>query len=58
MGEIRFPISDELHKELKQIALDRGVSLKKLIVDIFKRYTEVNRRDKNAIGKVEKEGKS
>lgn len=58
MGEIRFSISDELHKELKQIALDRGISLKQLIADIFKRYTELDRRDKGMIGKGEKEVKS
>ena len=39
MGELRLSIPNELHKELKQRALDKGVSLKQLILDIFENYT-------------------
>jgi len=46
LGEIRLSISNKLHKELKQMALNRGVSLKQLIVDIFERYTEEDRQRK------------
>lgn len=51
LGEIRVSISKELHKELKQIALDKGTSLKQLIVDVFGRYTEGYRQQKNTSGK-------
>ncbi len=40
MGELRFSIPDKLHKELKKIAVDKGVSLKQLITDIFELYTK------------------
>jgi len=40
LGELRFSIPDKLHKELKKIALDKSVSLKQLIVDIFELYTK------------------
>ncbi|MFC1939979.1 hypothetical protein ACFLXO_04780 [Chloroflexota bacterium] len=40
LGELRFSIPDELHKELKKMALDKGVSLKRLINDIFELYTK------------------
>ena len=55
MGEIRVSISNELHKELKQMVLDRGISLKQLIVDIFERYTEEDRQQKSTTGKGKKE---
>ena len=47
LGEIRVSIPNELHKELKQMALDRGISLKQLIVDIFERYTREYRQQKS-----------
>jgi len=55
LGEIRVSIPNKLHKELKQIALDRGTTLKQLIVDVFGRYTEGYRQQKSTTGKVEKE---
>lgn len=55
MGEIRCPIPNKLHKELKQVALDRGTTLKQLIVDIFERYTEEHRQQKSLTIKMEKE---
>ena len=39
MGELRLSIPKELHKELKQKALDKGITLKQLILDIFQNYT-------------------
>lgn len=39
MGELRLSIPNELHKELKQRALDKEVSLKRLILDILESYT-------------------
>ncbi len=50
MGEIRVAISNELHKELKQIALDKGTSLKQLIVDIFARYAKEHGQQKSTTG--------
>lgn len=38
MGELRVHIPNGLHKALKQIALDKGVTLKKLIIDILEEY--------------------
>ena len=35
LGELRFSIPDKLHKELKRMALDKGVSLKRLLTDIL-----------------------
>jgi len=55
LGEIRGSIPNKLHKELKQIALDRGTTLKQLIVDIFERYTVEYRQQKSTTGKVRKE---
>ena len=40
LGELRLAIPDKLHKELKRIALDKGVSLKRLINDIVESYTK------------------
>ena len=40
LGELRFPISDKIHKELKKIALDKGVSLKRLLINICELYTK------------------
>ena len=50
MGEIRVPVNNELHKELKQIALDKGTSLKQLIVDIFARYVKEHSQQKSTTG--------
>lgn len=55
MGEIRISISNELHKDLKQMALDKGVSLKQLIVDIFERYTKEGGQQKSTADKEKKE---
>lgn len=40
MGELRIVIPNELHKELKQVALDKGITLKQLILEIFESYTK------------------
>ena len=40
LGELRFSIPDKIHKELKKIALDKGVSLKRLLIDICELYTK------------------
>ena len=53
MGELRLSIPNELHKELKQRALDKGVSLKQLILDIFEKYTG---KKKSEAGEINKEG--
>lgn len=37
MGELRVTISDVLHRELKRKALDRGITLKKLVIDTLER---------------------
>ena len=43
LGELRLSIPNKIHKALKQIALDKGVSLKQLILNIFENHTvEVN----------------
>ncbi len=39
MGELRLSIPNELHKELKKRALDKGVSLKQLTLKIFEHST-------------------
>jgi len=38
VGEIRIRIPNDLHKALKQLAIDRGITLKKLITDILEDY--------------------
>ncbi|GAI39121.1 unnamed protein product [marine sediment metagenome] len=53
MGELRLSIPNELHKELKQKALDKGISLKQLIIDIFKSYTG---EKKSEASKIRREG--
>jgi hypothetical protein len=40
LGELRLSIPDKLHKKLKKIAIDRGVTLKELTTDIFELFTE------------------
>ena len=40
MGTLNFYLPDELHKELKHEALDRGIPLKLLIFDILRSYTD------------------
>ena len=54
MGEIRVAISDVSHKKLKQMALDRGITLKQLLVNIFEECIEQDRQQKSAAGKGEK----
>ena len=39
MKELRLQISDELHKSLKQRALDEGVTLKQLTTKALENYT-------------------
>jgi predicted HicB family RNase H-like nuclease len=39
MGELRVNIPNELHKELKRKALDKGISLKQLVIDILESHT-------------------
>ena len=46
MGEIRLSIPNELHKELKQIALNKEISLKQLIVGVLERYTREEKQQK------------
>lgn len=38
MGELRVRISNELHKALKQEALNKGTTLKKLVTDMLEKY--------------------
>jgi predicted HicB family RNase H-like nuclease len=46
VGELRVQIPNELHKKLKQLALDKGVTLKKLIADILGEYvTDTSKRE-------------
>lgn len=45
LGELRLFIPDKLHKRLKKIAIDRGISLKQLIADIFELYTKETKND-------------
>ena len=40
MKEIRIQISDRLHKQLKQKALDEGTTLKNLTIKALEEYTE------------------
>jgi hypothetical protein len=51
MGELRFGIPNELHKTLKKKALDKGISLKQLIIDILDGYTIPARLDSDEIKK-------
>ena len=53
MGELRLPIPDELHISLKKKALDKGISLKQLIINILQGYTV---QDKSEANEVIKEG--
>ena len=53
MGELRLYIPNEIHKELKKRALDKGVSLKQLILDIFDTYTA---KRKSEADKINEEG--
>ena len=38
MGELRVRIPNELHKALKQEALNKGTTLKKLVTNILEKY--------------------
>ena len=38
MGELRIIIPPELHKRLKQRAVDRGISIKELVPEIIRDY--------------------
>jgi len=58
LGEIRVSISNGLHKELKQVALDRGITLKQLIIEVFERCAEEDRQPRSTISKGKKEVKS
>ena len=40
MGNLRIVISDELHKDLKQKALEEGVSLRRLVVQTLAQSVE------------------
>ena len=40
MGELRISIPDDLHKQLKKMALDEGSSLKKVVIQVLKAYAE------------------
>lgn len=51
MGELRLSIANELHKALKQKALDKGVSLKQLILDILENYTGKSKTETSEINK-------
>lgn len=44
MGELRLVISDQLHRKLKQIALEKNTTLKGLVATILTEYT--NRHNK------------
>ena len=45
LGELRLVIPDKLHKKLKKIAVDKEISLKQLITDLFELYTKDNKND-------------
>ncbi len=51
MGELRLSIPNGIHKRLTQKALDREISLKKLIIDILEGYTGHERSEDNEIKK-------
>ncbi len=53
MGELRLLIPNGLHKSLKKRALDKGISLKQLIVNILEGYTA---HEKSEGDEVIKEG--
>lgn len=42
LGELRVRIPNELHKALKQLALDRSITLKNLIINILEEYVKEN----------------
>jgi predicted HicB family RNase H-like nuclease len=44
MGELRVTIPDELHKALKQEALNKGTTLKKLVTNILEKYVKDMRK--------------
>jgi predicted HicB family RNase H-like nuclease len=52
MGELRISIPDELHKKLKQRALNREMTLKQLVIDLLADYTE-NNLEANSKGRKE-----
>lgn len=45
LGELRLSIPDKLHKKLKKTAIDRGVTLKELITEIFEMFTKDTKND-------------
>ena len=40
MGELRVDVPDVLHKSLKRQALDEGLTLKQLVVNICQSYVQ------------------
>jgi len=40
LGELRIIIPDKIHKKLKRMAIDKGITLKQLITDIFELHTK------------------
>ena len=40
MGYLHLYVPDQLHKELKRIALENNISLKELVLSVLKNYVE------------------
>lgn len=38
MKELRLQVSEELHRQLKQMALDKGATLKSLLTSALEKY--------------------
>jgi hypothetical protein len=54
MGELRIDVPNELHKSLKRVALDKGISLKVLIPEIFSLYIKEQKRKEASPQKEDK----
>ena len=48
MKELRLQITEELHKQLKQAALDEGVTLKRLTTNALEEYIRRYREKENS----------
>jgi len=40
LGYLHLYVPDQLHKELKRIALENNISLKELVLSVLKNYVE------------------
>jgi len=52
MGELRISLPNDLHKQLRRMALDDGTSLKELVAKVLKAYagqdSEIDKAPKQA----------